>query len=218
MRQAGRVKLHKSGHRLSRGQGLIETALIVTLLMMIVASIVEFGFMLTAYMAMQDAVRNASRYSSDGQYNYTDNIHNCATTKDFYRQTACLFNQELSAERPLITMTIPVDDLIISVFSVQGAGGSLISPTVMARYPNANGWSMAEDWGTSRTHISQISTSYINSMLAQDAPSTGFLLVEAFYTYHQKFNLPWIRLFIPTDVVMHTYSLMPLVSAEPTTP
>jgi TadE-like protein len=232
------IKRFSSGH--SRGQGLIETALLVPILLMVLSGLVEFGFFLNDYLALQDAARNAARFSADGLYTFRDSNHSCALvggTQDFYRQTACLVNQELAQERPEISLDFGtgIDDVVISVFSIAqdyctsppsfppvqalppGSGVSCVT----VRHPigaGEAGWSAAEDdthWGT-RNQSSRFSSAQIDASLDNMAPSTGVLIVELTYTYDQKLKLPWITAFISDPVVLHNYALMPLVSAEPT--
>jgi hypothetical protein len=231
------AKRFKFGH--SRGQGLIETALLVPVLLMVLSGLVEFGFFLNDYLALQDAARNAARFSADGLYTNRDSNHLCtpptSATRDFYRQTACLVNQELAQERPEIQLDLGtgVDDVVISVFSIAqdyctspasfppvqsmppGSGVSCVS----ARHPSEAGeagWSSAQDVTGTRNQSSRFSSAQINASLSNMAPSTGLVIVELTYTYDQKLKLPWITAFISDPVVLHNYALMPLVSAEPT--
>jgi Flp pilus assembly protein TadG len=37
-------------------------------LLIVLSGLVEFGFMLNEYLALQDAARNAARFASDGLY------------------------------------------------------------------------------------------------------------------------------------------------------
>jgi len=223
--------------KLPRGQGLVETALLLPVILVLFSGVVEFGFLLNEYLTIQDAVRNAARYSSDGLYSARDTLHNCTTTRDFYRQTACLLNQELGRERPLIVMndngTPDIyeddyldpsrgDDIVVSAFGMlEGVG-------VSQRFPaeaGESGWSYAQDlpiYGM-RNHTSRFTTADITSRwLAWESsagittPSTGLLIVELFYNYDQKLDLPWITAFVPDPVLFHIYAIMPLVSAEPT--
>jgi hypothetical protein len=209
---------HKQGS--SRGQAVVETALVLTLLVMIVASIVEFGMMFNAYMALQDAARNAARFSSDSIYSYTDSVKDCNHTRDFYRQTACLVQMELVQSRPQVTLTFTstlTDDIVISVFSIAGSD-MVVSPTVWARYPEAygeSGWSWSLDQFGVRHQSSKITRGQIIQKLQNGAPSTGLLLVEVIGHYDQKLKLPWITAFLPDPYPLYTFALMPLVSAEP---
>jgi hypothetical protein len=207
--------------RTFRGQAVVETALVMTVLLMIVGSIVEFGILLNAYMTLQDAARNAARFSSDSLYDYRDNNPNCNQTKDFYRQTACIARDELAQARPQVTLTFTstaLDDIIISVFSIAGSE-MVLTPTVWARYPTEfgeAGWSAALDAAGARHQSSRITRAQIAQKLDYQAPSTGFILVEVIGHYDQKLKLPWITAFLPDPFTLYTYALMPLVSAEPT--
>jgi hypothetical protein len=230
--------IRRHSRRISKGQGLVETAILFPILLMVVSGLIEFGFLLNDYLALQDAARNAARFASDGMYNFRDNNHSCAVgsgTRDFYRQVACLVNQELAQERPeiIIDLGTGVDDIIISSFSV--AQDFCQSPSsyppvprippnpgvscVTARHPAFDGdlgWSEASDSIGARNQTSRIPTTDINSRLDSTAPSTGFVSVELFYTYEQKLRLPWITVFLDDPILLHNYALMPLVSAEPT--
>ncbi len=200
------------------GQSLVEVAILFPIILIVLSGLVEFGFMLNDYLAIQDAARNAARFSSDGQYDSIDNDHNCKTTVDFFRQTACLVLQEIAQERPNITLDPDEnDDIVISAFSIEQGTG------VVARYPTADGesgWSYAQDLPSHgmRERSSTFTTSEINARLDPNAPNTGMLLVEIYYSYEMKLSLPWITAFIDDPVVLHVYSIMPLVSAEPRNP
>jgi hypothetical protein len=216
--------------KFSRGQGLIETALLFPILLIVLSGLVEVAVMLNEYLALQDATRNAARFSSDGDYKYRDASHDCSLTRDFYRQTSCLVNQELRSERPMIQMAdngTPGDysddyldpnnhdDIVVSAFALLGGTG------VTARFPweaGELGWSYAEDLPIymARNASSSFSSNYVTTHLISSAPSTGVLLVEVFYNYKQKLKLPWITAFIPDPLPFHIYAFMPLVSAEPT--
>lgn len=201
-----------------RGQSLVEVAILFPIILIVLSGLVEFGFMLNDYLAIQDAARNAARFSSDGQFVSADNDHNCKTTVDFYRQTACLVLQEIDQERPNITLDPDEhDDIVISAFSIEQGTG------VVGRYPQAygdQGWSYAQDLPSHgmRERASAFSTSDINSRLDANAPNTGMLLVEIYYSYEMKLSLPWITAFIDNPVILHVYTIMPLVSAEPRSP
>ncbi len=220
------------------GQGLVETALLFPVLLVVLSGLMEFGFLLNEYLALQDAARNAARFAADGMYNFRDNNHSCAPgtgTRDFFRQTSCLVYQELAQERPEIALdfTTGQDDIIISAFSI--AEDYCLSPPtyppnpcippnpgvscVTARHPASAGeagWSAALDATGVRNQSSHISTDQVNARLDSSAPSTGLVIVELYYTYDQKLKLPWITAFLDDPLLIHSYALMPLVSAEPT--
>lgn len=202
-----------------RGQGLVETALLLPILLIVLSGLLEFGFLLNEYMVVQDATRNAARFAADLDYSSRDSNPACATTRDFYRQVGCLVNQELAQEEPDVVLDIGtgIDDVIVSVFSVEGGSSAQVS----GRFPTEDGelgWSMALDNEVyhTRNQSSGFSTAEINDRLSHAAPSTGYVLVEVFYSYDQKLKLPWITEFLEDPVRFHLYAIMPLSSAEPT--
>jgi hypothetical protein len=206
--------------KLERAQSLIEVALFFPILMILLSGLIEFGFLFNENLAVLDAVRNAARFSSDKDYKSRDlptEIYNCyaklgKTTEDFYRQTSCVVLLELLAEKPSVSIDPSRgDDIIISVFSITQSAG------VVARYPNQHGWSYAQDLPSHnhREQISRYSEANVNAELIGNAPSSGLLLVEIFYNYEQKLNLPWLAPFLPNPVLLHIFAFMPLSSAEP---
>ena len=74
--KAGKNIEDSSLKRKSKGQGLIETALIIPVLLIVLSGLLEFGFLLNDYLAMQDAARNAARFASDGLYYASDSNKN----------------------------------------------------------------------------------------------------------------------------------------------
>ena len=198
------------------GQGLVETAILLPVLLIVLSGLLEFGFVLNEYMTIQDAVRNAARYAADSDFRVRDNVNDCNSTKDFYRQTACLINRELSREAPFVGLNLAngQDDVIISVFSVDGPSGR-----ITGRFPEdvgEAGWSMAEDFTGTRNQSSSFSTAEMQAKLHGFAPNTGYVLVELYYSYDQKLKLPWITAFVPDPILMRPYAVMPNSSAEPT--
>jgi hypothetical protein len=204
-----------------RGQGLIETALLLPVLLVVLSGLLEFGFLLNAYLAIQDAARNAARFAADSQYDAdpADTVKTCNSyVINFYRQTACLVNLELAQERPEIALNFgnSIDDVLISAVSLRSS--PTMTATVGARFPGADGWSMAQNTPgyATRNQNTRITSADINARLNNNAPSTGIVLVEVFYSYEHKLGLPWITPFVPNPTTLHTYAVMPLSSVEPT--
>jgi len=214
-----------------KGQGLVETAIILPVMLLVLSSLVELAFMLNDYLGILDAARNAARFSSDSLYEIRDADLYCSTTRDFYRQTMCLVCQELDQEAPPINLNLDdpgdqvlkslgsidpdkwydcpldstIDDVIVSAASINaGTGGVLL-------FPAPNGYVSLYN------HFSpRITAADIQAALNASAPSTGYVVVEIFFHYQQRLGLPWVKAFLPDPVPLHTYAIMPLVSAEPT--
>jgi hypothetical protein len=125
-----------------------------------------------------------------------------------------------------------LDDIIISVFSVLRGSPPTYDKLNVRRFPEypsgttlEAGWSYAYDQkgygqgdGLYRTgmHVSEFSTARIISMLQDGVPSTGYVLVEIKYHYHQILGLPWFTQFVADPILFDIYAIWPLVSAEPT--
>jgi len=213
-----------------KGQGLVETALLFPVLLIVLSGLIEVGFMLNDYLAIMDAARNAARFSADSLFDNRDITTECTSTRDFYRQAICLVCMELDAEKPSINGDLPPqgeglltvggsaydcpldntqDEILVTAFSV--LSGSTPSITRSGGdFPN-NGFIAYYNNG-----YSPISNAQISAALDSNAPSTGYVIVEIYYNYRHKLNLPWVTMFMPNPFTMHSFTIMPLVSAEPT--
>jgi hypothetical protein len=209
------------------------------ILLILLSGLFEFGFLFVHYLAVLDSARNAARFSSDSQFDVVDADLSCASTLDFYRQTACMALDELAAEQPTILLCLPdtpvshdcpggwdkMDDVIVSVFSVLRNSSTIPTPDIK-RFPMSageQGWSFAADYigqsqGDARNgmHVTQFSSARVMSKLHLNTPNTGYVLVEINYNYHQVLALPWFTQFVHDPVPLHLYAMWPLVSAEPT--
>lgn len=182
--------------KLARGQGLVELALVFPVLLIMLSGLLEFGFVLNEYLDLLDGAREAARFASDAEPFITPGVDD----PTFYTNAAMLAEQTMSP----LTLDPTQDDVVISVFSVDGGG-------VSARYPSPGG-----QWQLHGNDTSKFSNGDINARLQALSPNTGIVLVEVFYAYNQKFKLPWITVFVPDPIEVHTFTIMPLVAAEPT--
>lgn len=198
-----RGKVHKS----EKGQSFVELSLVVIFLMIFVAGIVEFGFMLNNYLNLVDASREAVRYSADsdpfvrddnGNFVYDSN-GNKVVNNLFFDQTVTLTRDVLA---PVKLDASVGDDIVISFFSV-GNG-------VFIRYPLGT-----QGWSANSTQVSKLSNAEIQSRVDNTAPPTGVLLVEIFYHYNQVLKLPIFTAFVRDPMPVYVYAIMPLTAAEP---
>jgi hypothetical protein len=225
----------------SRGQSIVEFALMAPILLIILSGLFEFGFIFTNYLSVLDAVRNSARYISNGIYNNLDDGKDCASTEYFYRLAACEAMAELADEQPTISLCLPTsdktdrcdpddpttwDDVIVSVFTLLRKA----SPPLVAgitRYPSEAGdmgWSydadlIHQDQSVLRSgmHISHFTSEKVwdLKMDVADAPNAGYVLVEINYNYHQVLALPWFTDIISDPIAFNLYAFWPCESAEP---
>jgi hypothetical protein len=127
------------------------------------------------------------------------------------------------------------DDILISVFTETGVNQSgTIVPTITHQWPGDN---LPWVWSNNDTDVShndnwrrncdrqslpaaanpQFTRASMQSFLNGTAmPNKGFVVVEVYYCYEQILNIPFLSVFLPNPILMHTYSIMPLPSAQPT--
>lgn len=226
-RWAVRTPARSPRRKKSLGQSFVEFAILLPILLMMLSGLIEFGFMLNAYLDLIDTAREVARYlaNDDPLHDYNGNFQTSPLNPDvaqFYTRAWFQTYQTLN-NAGQIQINPASDDLVISVFVVSGN-------TVTHRYPdpytdNVNfpgpGCSEGGDWGWERfcNYHSKLTTADINSKLASlpnVPPDTGLVLVELFYNYHMVMGLPWIKAFVPDPVTLHAYSIMPNVNAAPT--
>lgn len=192
--------LHKT-----KAQSLIEFAITLPIIIILLSGVVEFGFALNYYLSILDATRQAARWGAN------ENPFNPVTGTDnyvFYTSVAdeARYNLDPSTLNPSyvgrrIALDSSVDDIIVTVFSVNG--------TTVTRYPTAGSYRL---YGNV-TPIFNSST--ITSNLVSGAPNAGILVVEVHHNYHQVLKLPWLTPFVPDPMYLRAYSIMPLSAAEP---
>jgi hypothetical protein len=183
----------------NKGQSFMELTIIMLLLISILFSMVEFGNLLNQYITIVDASREGARWGSNadpfaipkpGEHTFFENIDIIIEGDGTPGQTTALDPIKLDP-------TNSYDDIVISYFSiVQGGNATRFTPDTSIYHQNS----------------SEITTAQVQNELNQNAPSSGAVLVEIFYRYHQIFNF-----FRNTNFFdIHAYSIMPLSAAEPT--
>jgi hypothetical protein len=199
--------------------------LVTVILMLMIAGVVEVGFVLNNYLHVFDAAREAARYSSSDRPFEANGV----SRKDFYTNS---MNQALRTMYPVTLRGKPpyFGDLVISVFSLSGSHAD--------RYPDSDGWSLCEnhtdpdvldalpstiiapqfleDFDGCTPKPSKFTNSELLARIDPAAPASGVLLVEIFYAQDQILDLPVFSDFLPNPVPIYVYSVMPISAAEPT--
>jgi hypothetical protein len=211
-----------------RGQSLVELALVVSLLMFMLAGIVEYGFLLNRYLNLVDATREAARLGAnvdpferneDGTIMLDEG--NPVVDMQFFVRPFLELDPNSDSSSPdfnppgladfvedflePLELDPERDDVVISFFSVN-------SDLTMTRFPlgDTDGWSYFDN------SQSQFSNAEVASRMSSDAPPSGVLLIEVYYNYDQALNLPLFNIVNPIPV--YAYAIMPLSAAEPESP
>jgi Flp pilus assembly protein TadG len=223
--------------RQPRGQSFVELMLVVVILALLLAGVVEYGFMLNNYLHVVDGAREAARYaSSDNPFlmNTDGSIANFYNAPFYYKATA---KAAITMDPQVTLHPANADDIVISVLSVT-------SGNLPVRFPSSdpNGWSLCahyaafaayfpsltppepvpvqlsdSNWSSGCTvHTSQLTSANIQSRMDAAAPNTGVVLVEIYYNYPQLLKLPVLTSIVPDPIPLYVYTIMPLSAAEPT--
>lgn len=224
-----------------KGQSLVEFAVMLPLLLVLFLGVVEVVIFVGNYINLIDLTREAARYASTNdpfeQSSITGDL-DCSTTdsSNFYYDTSCVFSplagsptctqaQWCNGFNSNETFNSATDDILVTVFTVT-------DNLVTDHWPATGPWAWSDhdadtahngNWqrscdGTNPTAITAplIDAAYINSYMESGAqPSKGFVVVEAFFCYHQVLGAPIISQLLPDPVKMHVYTIMPLPAAQP---
>ncbi|CAG0936623.1 hypothetical protein TFLX_05505 [Thermoflexales bacterium] len=217
---------------------MVEMALAFPILLLILAGTLEVGKYFNDYLTFLDATREGARYAADGDLlnNVTEPSSNC--DDNFFHQAACLAKQNISS----ITYDDLADDIVVSAMSVDGTGHIVPNsrfprpisagppPSWMPDYRDGLVSSAEEGWSYCKHIIktgctpktSRFTNAAIEAMLATNPtplgnnPGTGIVIVEIYRLHRQFLGLiPPGLSFLPQEVIMHAYTMMPLPSVAP---
>jgi len=221
----------------------VEMALAFPILLLIMAGTLEVGKYFNDYITILDATREGARYSADGEItdrSMTPLQADCNADKNFFHLAACLTHDNIKKN---LAFNEATDDVVVSAMSID-TNGHIITrfPRACGDPPppaqligtylfggcdthvtsSQQGWSLCQQvppsTGTCVVKTSGFSNTAIEAMLAQtpNSPATGLVIVEVYREHHQFLGLiPPGMPFLPQQVTMHAYSMMPVPAAAP---
>ena len=167
--------------------------------------------MINYYLSLLDATRESARfYSNLDPFNddLTDNM-------SFYSGASAMVIDRLRGidpGNPLIELDLARDDVIITAYSLDVDAFGV--PTLIS-YPSGGPFHQTNNQPSAFSD-----TEILNTLTAGGDPlvDSGILLVEVWWGYDEVLDLPWLDPFLPEPVMLHAYSIMPLIAAEPVDP
>jgi len=205
----------------SKGQSLVELTFVLLFLLMLLVGMVELGNLLNVYIGLVDGAREGARFASTSDpFSPVPAGSTCPTPPSF---ETCIDQvieglstpKNAGALAPII-LNPATDDVIISYFTV--IQNPSPTPATIIRWPN-NGrgyWcKYCDSQPVGVAHASQITIAQVQAAIDSNAPSTGVVAIEIYYSYHQLLNLPFFSSFA-NPMPVNTYTIMPLSAAEPT--
>jgi hypothetical protein len=200
-----------------RGQSIVEFTLLLPLLLMLLSSLIEFGFALNEYLDLIDTTRETARYLSDQD----PFIPGGTSRRDVFYEEGVEEMVRTLERAGWIDLDASTDDLVISVFSVTG-------DTSLNRYPTeftSSDYGCSSDpnggsngWRMNCNKVTKFSNTEVLNRIKTTTdvpPNNGLVLVEIFYDYHMRLGLPWVTGIVGDTVELHAYSFAPNAAAEP---
>lgn len=185
----------------SKAQSAVELTLVISVLLLLLTAMVEFGVLLNTYISVQDAARTGAREAA-----VADPIVNPSL---FFNTSYGVPFIVTKALEPLTLDTTcanpttdPCDDIIIGVYSIR-TGQTPVRLYNVSVYGNKT---------------TQLTPAQVQARLDPGAPNTGLVSIEIFYSYRQLLNLPWMDPFENAGglIPFRVFAIMPLSAAEPT--
>ena len=212
---------HKRKPRKSKGQSMVEFALMLPILLMLFSGMVEFGFMLNTYLSLLDSTRQAARLCSNGnpfQLNTSTNTLEDDPNFPIYCAQAVVTNLDPSLATPpdpkarRIELNTDLDDVVISVLSITVKANAI---TNIQRFKDGSLF-----YNLYGNKDSGYTDADITAYMTQNGTlpvQTGILIVEVYYGYKGVLKLPWVEAFMSdtNPVSLHASTIMPLVAAQP---
>jgi hypothetical protein len=212
------IPLKRLGRRKSRGQSIVEFTLLLPLLLMLLSSLIEFGFALNEYLDLIDTTRETARYLADQMPFLNEETK---TMREAFYLEGVVEMENTIQRAGWIELDPATDDLVISVFGITDYTNAVRYPDSFtdSRGECSSGVNGGEDgWRRYCRATSKFtSADVINriSGLANAPPNNGVVLVEIFYVYHMKLGLPWVTEIVGDTLTLHAFSFAPNPAAEP---
>jgi hypothetical protein len=195
-----------------RGQGLVEMAVALPVLLMLLIGVVEIGFALRSYLVVVNATREAARFASRGQFDMEEAGERVIIAGGVISETTpFLRTGGVAPNTGIIITRIPIDEFGgFDEMSVTTYLSGFI-PIEVGGVPEMT-YILPEHSWISTTQVGEIHALYTTEVnetreAADFAPlGENILIVEVFYAYHPLWNIPFLPL--PDPWLMYSRSVM----------
>ena len=163
----------------SRGQSLVELALVLPLLILLLGGLVETVFYVRNYLALLEASREGARIGARGSASYDDSEIDALVQQDLVRQG--------------IDTTTGLVDVII-VRAEVGPGEAVTNYSAVRMRDSSQ-----------PIYLTQ---SKLHERLQASDPKARLVAVELYYNHQPILGLPLVSVIFPNPMLVHTYSIM----------
>lgn len=216
--QVAKKSRQKSGHKGAKAQSLVEFGITLPILILLFTGMIEFGFMLNAYLSVQDAVRStARRFSTINPFDASGNID-----MSFYSGAAEYAIDLLALagdpDSRQIVLENGRDNILISLIAVEVDEST--DPDEIAAIDRLDiGGDYYKQFGGTNPPSLYTDVAIEDFMTRDDSePSdAGLVIVEIYYGYEGTLNLPWTTPFFSPDnpSMMYVSAVMPTIYVKP---
>jgi len=163
----------------SRGQSLVELALVLPLLILLLGGLVETVFYVRNYLALLEASREGARIGARGSANYDDSEIDALVQQDLSRQG--------------IDTTTGLVDVII-VRAEVGPGEAVTNYSAVRMHDSSQ-----------PVYLTRLK---LHERLQARDPKARLVAVELYYNHRPVLGLPLVSVIFPNPMLLHTYSIM----------
>jgi len=163
----------------SRGQSLVELALVLPLLVLLLGGLVETVFYVRNYLALLEASREGARIGARGSASYDNSEIDALVQQDLSRQG--------------IDTTTGLVDVII-VRAEVGPGEAVTNYSAVRMHDSSQ-----------PVYLTQ---SKLHERLQAGDPKARLVAVELYYNHQPILGLPLVSAIFPNPMLVHTYSIM----------
>lgn len=219
----GKPALRKTRKK-TRAQSMVEFAVMLPILLILFSGMLEFGFVLNAYLSLIDATRQAARiYSTVNPFELVtqpDGSILKVDDTDYYLPVAEEVINTLNSNSYQIAVDEDLDDILISVVGVDTTTTPGTINVIRHPYPT-----IPDSYYTrfNNGNVSRYTDASIADLMTKDgstALNAGVLIVEIYYSYEGTLKLPWVQMFASDadPMMLYASSIMPMGPVKPSRP
>lgn len=215
---SNQLKNSKKRFQKTKAQSMVEFAISLPILILLFTGMVEFGFMLNAYLSIQDATRASARlFSNETPFEF-DSDGDVVDKVSFYQGAAQYVVDTLTLNAREIQLDSARDNILISVITVD-VDDEVDPPVIDTITRHPSGSDFYHFYGTIIPDTTYNDINIENYMTTNSSTpvDSGLIIVEIYYSYEGVLKLPWTMPFFSdsSPAMLYASTIMPLIAAKP---
>ena len=190
-------KLRRVYGRLTSGQGLVEMALALPVLLIMLLGMVELGFLLHAYIVLYNADREATRFAVRGVFE-PEEIVERAMTSVSDQLPLQLEGPEANAAILITQLHIPADKNALATVDLYDHEGISVTSRFV---PHAKAQQIKLDNDLFNQEV-------MNADVGLGPTSQDVVIVEMFHNHDQVLHAPFVEWVFPDPMPVYAWTIM----------